>query len=634
MCEHARSFNESKDASVPVGFHYPVFSKLREVLATLQREIKPVGQHDRDHVAHISGLLEKENVQKEEWSQFAHFLENRYTRHLVAHDENFTVLLLCWNKKQRSPIHDHSGSSCWVKVLEGAITERRFIQPTPDSALEEIGCATVPTGGVCYINDSQGLHEMANESDQDLVVTLHVYSPPYYYCNAYAMDGNKRHVSMLAAAAPPRDVVGLKNETNEEALRIASRASTPSSVSLVEFAELLDSDPDQEHILDAFDRVWLSPAEWKTYAHFSDFRFQRLLIHNTDKYSLLLLCWLPNQKTPPHTHHGSSSWVRVLTGALTFTENPDTDATRTLKLNRESETFAEDSTLPMHVMGNQGQEYAVSLHLYNPPYTELHYGSQAAHPCGVFPHCRATVHSHECLPVVQCQRLGKSRSSSMGSMNSTEPGTPEPDAKPKFCVLSNLADLIDRIEQVFLCTETCGNREHLSVSVMDILEGSTFQPTELERYWDNKSRNGGRIRLFETTTFNVTLNLWEPGHKSVAHDHDGSQCWVKVVEGSLVDISYENLPDGRTQVARNCTMATDDVVFYGPQSIHAMRNRSSVKRAATFHVYFTVCNSCRWYSMDERKPVKVSAQTAFSDEWFTLRNARSGRSTPDKLRPM
>ena len=637
MCEHARAMEsggKAADAAVPVGFHYPVFSKLRELLAMLQRELKDVKEHDRDHIAHISGMLEKEQLQKEEWTQFVTFLENRYTRHLVAHDENFTVLLLCWNKGQRSPIHDHSGSSCWVKVLEGAITETRFTQDGETAPLETVDKATVGTGGVCYINDSMGLHEMANESMSDCTVTLHVYSPPYYFCNAFSMEGSKRQVSMLAAAAPPREMVGIKPEVPSTADQLRVAALKAQTVSLVEFAEALDDQSNSmEQIVGYFDRINLSQPEWATYAHFSDFRFQRLLIHHNDRYSLLMLCWLPGQKTPPHTHHGSSSWVRLLHGELTLTENPGEESERQLKLQKGSDTFAEDSTLPTHIMGNYSKDYAVSLHLYNPPYTELHYGSDAKQPCKVFPHCRSTVHSHSCVPVVQCQRIGKGNSNNSsfagtGSLGgSSNPNTPGPEGRPA-CVLSNLADLIDRIEAIFFCRDTCSDREALSVAVMETLEGSSFLPNELERYWEETARNGNRIRLFENATFNMTLNLWEPGHKSVAHDHAGSQGWVKVIEGSLVDIAYEHTAEGKTQVARNCTMATDDVVFYGPTSIHALRNKSKQKRAATIHVYFGVCNACRWHSLDDSKPVQVSSQTAFASDWFALRG-RSGGSTPE-----
>ncbi len=47
----------------------------------------------------------------------------RYTRTLVGYDEQFIVLLLCWEKGQSSPIHDHAGSSCWVKILTGTLDE-------------------------------------------------------------------------------------------------------------------------------------------------------------------------------------------------------------------------------------------------------------------------------------------------------------------------------------------------------------------------------------------------------------------------------------------------------------------------------------------------------------------------------
>jgi cysteine dioxygenase len=47
----------------------------------------------------------------------------RYTRTLVGFDNHFVALLLCWGKGQQSPIHDHAGASCWVKMLAGDLEE-------------------------------------------------------------------------------------------------------------------------------------------------------------------------------------------------------------------------------------------------------------------------------------------------------------------------------------------------------------------------------------------------------------------------------------------------------------------------------------------------------------------------------
>ena len=43
---------------------------------------------------------------------FIRFSDQSYTRNLVRAGRHYNVLVLCWKNGQRSPIHDHKGSSC------------------------------------------------------------------------------------------------------------------------------------------------------------------------------------------------------------------------------------------------------------------------------------------------------------------------------------------------------------------------------------------------------------------------------------------------------------------------------------------------------------------------------------------
>lgn len=47
---------------------------------------------------------------------------NRYTRNLVdAGNHRFNVIVLAWSEDQGSPIHDHAGSHCVMKILDGTV---------------------------------------------------------------------------------------------------------------------------------------------------------------------------------------------------------------------------------------------------------------------------------------------------------------------------------------------------------------------------------------------------------------------------------------------------------------------------------------------------------------------------------
>lgn len=111
----------------------------------------------REHIEEIRELLSAVQINPKEWQNYTYFVRGRYntknvplyysnssnvaacryTRTLVGFDSHFVALLLCWEKGQRSPIHDHAGASCWVKMLAGDLEEVLYERST-DGKLEEL----------------------------------------------------------------------------------------------------------------------------------------------------------------------------------------------------------------------------------------------------------------------------------------------------------------------------------------------------------------------------------------------------------------------------------------------------------------------------------------------------------------
>lgn len=91
----------------------------------------------------------------------------RYTRNLVDDGNGkFNLLILCWGEGHGSPIHDHADSHCFMKILEGSLSEVRFTWPKSDAAaykqtinssnecknLKEISRGELHLNEVAYIN--------------------------------------------------------------------------------------------------------------------------------------------------------------------------------------------------------------------------------------------------------------------------------------------------------------------------------------------------------------------------------------------------------------------------------------------------------------------------------------------------
>src|SRR4051794_33765345 len=65
-------------------------------------------------------------VEPQELTQHIRFSDQTYRRNLIRASDHYNLWVLCWRNGQRSPIHDHRGSSCGVRVLRGTMTETLF----------------------------------------------------------------------------------------------------------------------------------------------------------------------------------------------------------------------------------------------------------------------------------------------------------------------------------------------------------------------------------------------------------------------------------------------------------------------------------------------------------------------------
>jgi cysteine dioxygenase len=105
------------------------------------------------------------------------FDEACYRRTIVHSRPHYQVLVLCWLSGQRSPIHDHRGSNCVVRVIEGQAIETRF-DPTPGGRLVPTW-SHVHAEGATTACCGEEIHQMGNfDAPGRNLVTLHVYTPP------------------------------------------------------------------------------------------------------------------------------------------------------------------------------------------------------------------------------------------------------------------------------------------------------------------------------------------------------------------------------------------------------------------------------------------------------------------------
>jgi cysteine dioxygenase len=147
--------------------------------------------HERAPLDALIVELEELDLDLDDLAEHVKFAERTYRRNLIRAGEWYNVWALCWRNGQRSPIHDHKGSSCGVRVLQGTMTETLF-EFAPNGQIRATFSRDVGAGGVVGSEDLD-IHQVSNlQAGQANLVTLHVYSPPLAVMGTYSLLDDTR----------------------------------------------------------------------------------------------------------------------------------------------------------------------------------------------------------------------------------------------------------------------------------------------------------------------------------------------------------------------------------------------------------------------------------------------------------
>jgi cysteine dioxygenase len=139
-------------------------------------------------VRKLQELMESYQSNSIDWTQYAFFDPNKYTRNLVDDGNGkYNLIVLCWGPGQQSPIHDHAKSHCLFKVLDGELTESRYGWPKGECEMKLKTQDLYITNQVNYMHDQIGLHRVSNKS-QKPAISLHLYSPPILECQTFVEE--------------------------------------------------------------------------------------------------------------------------------------------------------------------------------------------------------------------------------------------------------------------------------------------------------------------------------------------------------------------------------------------------------------------------------------------------------------
>ncbi len=121
-------------------------------------------------------------------------------------------------------------------------------------------------------------------------------------------------------------------------------------------------------------RYCFTQNDFLPFIYFREETYGRNLVYRTELYELLVLTWLPQQRTPIHDHGGQRCWMMVQSGKLFFKnfKPPHADG-GPLEVLGPCETHVAgeavyiDDGIGTHSIANASNQPAVSVHLYAAP---------------------------------------------------------------------------------------------------------------------------------------------------------------------------------------------------------------------------------------------------------------------------
>ncbi|MEO8166185.1 MAG: cysteine dioxygenase family protein [Betaproteobacteria bacterium] len=145
----------------------------------------------------LFAVVRGHGITLDEVGPYVRFDEDRYHRELMVKADEYQILVLAWLPGQKSPIHNHRGSQCCVRVLQGTAVETVYTH-TRDGFFET-RTDRYATGSVLGGEDTD-LHTVENAATaKQGLVTMHVYRPALTRMELFDIENGRLVVREPAA---------------------------------------------------------------------------------------------------------------------------------------------------------------------------------------------------------------------------------------------------------------------------------------------------------------------------------------------------------------------------------------------------------------------------------------------------
>jgi len=149
-------------------------------------------------------------------------------------------------------------------------------------------------------------------------------------------------------------------------------------LSLAELIKKLvgDSSVEPKFMQNMLERLAVTMTDIQSHTRFSDHRYARNLVHKTDRFEIMVMCWHAGHRSSIHDHAGSLGGLKILQGTLTessFVKAPNGMIKALGSVDYGAGDVRVEETSLIHQISNLQAENgrAVSIHIYVPPLVRM-----------------------------------------------------------------------------------------------------------------------------------------------------------------------------------------------------------------------------------------------------------------------
>ena len=160
--------------------------EIAEKVRTLDKLIEKL---EESNPSDFPSIIKSIEINPKDFDEFKTWKKDDYTRNCIYRSKYFELILLCWNREDITPIHNHDGQKCWVYQLEGTIDEVRY-KMDDEGALSESHRLSLSEGDLSYMDDRMGYHSLENTTN-GRASTLHLYTLPIEQCQYFCDEAEE-----------------------------------------------------------------------------------------------------------------------------------------------------------------------------------------------------------------------------------------------------------------------------------------------------------------------------------------------------------------------------------------------------------------------------------------------------------